>query len=124
MATLRRSLAFPPGSWPAAFPHVEPWLPHDLLADNALRYAAYLTAAIFAQMHGEANGQLLRFRLRANPTVTRAGKRHGLTSQGAQLAWLQRQGERGGFQLVSCGVSVVWAGEGQERFYAAGIHRP
>lgn len=39
----------------------------------------------------------LRFRLAANPTVTRAGKRQGLVGEDAQLEWLQRQGERLGF---------------------------
>lgn len=40
-----------------------------------------------------------RFRLFANPTVTRDGKRQGLVSEEAQLAWLARQGERHGFTL-------------------------
>lgn len=40
-----------------------------------------------------------RFRLFANPTVTRDGKRYGLVSEDAQLAWLARQGERLGFAL-------------------------
>lgn len=40
-----------------------------------------------------------RFRLLANPTVTREGKRYGLTSEEAQLAWLSRQGKRLGFQV-------------------------
>lgn len=42
-------------------------------------------------------GSRYRFRLAANPTVARAGKRHGLVGEDAQLAWLDRQGERGGF---------------------------
>lgn len=40
-----------------------------------------------------------RFRLFANPTVTRNGKRYGLASEDAQLAWLARQGERLGFEI-------------------------
>jgi CRISPR system Cascade subunit CasE len=40
-----------------------------------------------------------RFRLVANPTVTRAEKRYGLVSEDAQLDWLGRQGERLGFQV-------------------------
>ncbi len=40
-----------------------------------------------------------RFRLFANPTVTRDGKRQGLASEDAQLAWLTRQGERWGFSV-------------------------
>ncbi len=35
-------------------------------------------------------GEALRFRLRANPTVTRQGKRHGLLREEEQLAWIDR----------------------------------
>lgn len=42
--------------------------------------------------------QCYRFRLFANPTVARDGKRQGLASEEAQLAWLMRQGERHGFE--------------------------
>lgn len=55
-----------------------------------------------ALIHGDA---LLRFRLAANPTVTRAGKRLGLVGEDAQLEWLGRQGERHGFQLQAALVS-------------------
>ena len=44
-------------------------------------------------------GERFRFRLFANPTVTRDGKRQGLTSEDAQLAWLARQGVRCGFSV-------------------------
>lgn len=47
-------------------------------------------------------GQVCRFRLRANPTVCRNGKRWGLGSEADQLAWLSRQGERGGFVVAGC----------------------
>lgn len=40
-----------------------------------------------------------RFRLAANPTVSRERKRHGLTGEEAQLAWLGRQGRRAGFDV-------------------------
>lgn len=43
--------------------------------------------------------QCYRFRLFANPTVTRDGKRQGLVSEDAQLAWLARQGEHHGFAI-------------------------
>jgi CRISPR system Cascade subunit CasE len=43
-----------------------------------------------------------RFRLLANPTVTRAGKRYGLLREEEQLAWLDRQGERCGFAIHGC----------------------
>lgn len=51
-------------------------------------------------------GRLLRdgrsyiFRLLCNPTVTRAGKRYGLSREAEQLAWLERQGRVHGFEVV------------------------
>lgn len=47
-------------------------------------------------------GARYRFRLLANPTVTRGGKRYGLTREDEQLAWLARQGERHGFSVLGC----------------------
>lgn len=57
-------------------------------------------------------GQLLHFRLRANPTRklsnrrtdTKHGVRVGLYTEEEQLAWLARKGEEGGFSVVSCHV--------------------
>jgi len=43
-----------------------------------------------------------RFRLVANPTVTRAGKRIGLGGQSEQIAWLARQGVKHGFEITAC----------------------
>ena len=43
-----------------------------------------------------------RFRLLANPTVTRGGKRFGLTTVVEQQTWLARQGERNGFDVHGC----------------------
>lgn len=45
------------------------------------------------------------FRVLANPTVTRDGKRYGLAGEEAQQAWLLRQGERAGFSLEECVIS-------------------
>lgn len=47
-----------------------------------------------------------RFRLMANPTVTRQGKRYGLVTMPEQLAWLARQGERQGFVVESALVTA------------------
>lgn len=47
-------------------------------------------------------GELLRFRLRANPTVTRDRKRHGLLREEEQLAWIDRV-------LAKCGACDVLA---------------
>jgi CRISPR system Cascade subunit CasE len=57
-----------------------------------------------------AVGQVLAFRLRANPTVKRKfdtgdHKRVGLYGEEEQLAWLERKGEQGGFRLLSARTS-------------------
>lgn len=44
-------------------------------------------------------GQRFRFRLRANPCVTREGKRLGLLRTDEQEAWLERKGKQHGFSL-------------------------
>lgn len=48
------------------------------------------------------DGAHYRFRLRANPTVTREGKRYGLKTEDAQHEWLTRQGQRLGFHVQAC----------------------
>ena len=56
-------------------------------------------------------GQLLAFRLRANPTKRLSagkghkGKRIGIYDEEAQLAWLARKGEQHGFRLLQAQVS-------------------
>lgn len=44
-------------------------------------------------------GILCRFRLLANPTVTRGGRRYGLVNRQELDNWLYRQGERHGFSI-------------------------
>ncbi len=44
-------------------------------------------------------GQRYRFRLRANPSVKRNGKRQGLLRQVDQESWIVRKGEQHGFSL-------------------------
>ena len=44
-------------------------------------------------------GQRFRYRLRANPSVTRAGKRLGLLHVKEQENWLERKGQQHGFSL-------------------------
>lgn len=52
-------------------------------------------------------GDLLRFRLRANPTWrSREGQRLGILEESQQLAWLSRKGESGGFRPLAVLVSV------------------
>lgn len=50
-------------------------------------------------------GRSYRFRLQANPTVARDGKRRGLCREEEQLDWLARQGVRHGFSLIQALVS-------------------
>ena len=52
-----------------------------------------------------APGQALRFRLRANPTVCRKGRRLALQMPTDQLAWLDRQVKRAGAETVSSSVT-------------------
>lgn len=54
-------------------------------------------------------GQRLHFRLRANPTVKRNGKRWGLYTEEEQRTWLARKAEEGGFALL--GVTVISEGK-------------
>lgn len=56
-------------------------------------------------------GKGFYFRLRANPVVTREGKRSGLPDK-EKVAWLVRKAELGGFNLLGGRVleeGVVWA---------------
>ncbi|MGI5819461.1 MAG: type I-E CRISPR-associated protein Cas6/Cse3/CasE [Armatimonadota bacterium] len=55
---------------------------------------------------GFAEGQLLSFRLRANPVKrdNETGRRLGLLEEQDQREWLDRKGERGGFRVVRCHV--------------------
>jgi CRISPR system Cascade subunit CasE len=46
-------------------------------------------------------GQKFRYRIRANPSVCRNGKRSGLFSGEDQDTWITRQGDRNGFSLIS-----------------------
>lgn len=45
-------------------------------------------------------GQTLAFRLRANPTVKRNGKRYGLYSEELHTGWLRRKSTEGGFAVL------------------------
>jgi CRISPR system Cascade subunit CasE len=59
-----------------------------------------------------SKGQVLYFRLLANPTVKRRGgdnlptKRLGLLREEDQLAWLKGKAEKGGFSLLSCSTTA------------------
>jgi len=74
------------------------------------------------------DGQMLSFRLRANPTkrlgrgaddVALEGKRVGLVRQEDQIAWLERKGRNGGFALASTGSEDIT--EERERTLALSV---
>lgn len=56
LAVLRRSLAFPPGSYPPAYPFVERFVPADSHAQDGRRLSLYLSAALYA-IHPESTEQ-------------------------------------------------------------------
>jgi len=67
-----------------------------------------------------AAGQILRFRLRANPTFKRGRRRLAWLHESEQQSWLQRQGDRGGF-----GVLQAWGvGEGFVTMNGRGFRKP
>jgi CRISPR system Cascade subunit CasE len=64
----------------------------------------------------QLEGRELRFRLRANPTVSRKqevdGARHSLYKEEEQRAWLDRQAARGGFEVLAMEITE----SGRQRF--------
>ena len=66
-------------------------------------------------------GQLLQFRLRANPCVTRDGKRRALLKQPDQLSWLERQFARAGLKPVQIEVRETARLTGKRRKEGAAV---
>lgn len=52
-------------------------------------------------------GQKLRFRLRANPTVKRNGKRLGLLSEKERIEWLERKASQSGFKITPSNMLII-----------------
>jgi len=48
-----------------------------------------------------------RFRLLANPTVSRKGKRYALAGESEQTAWIERQGTQHGFEVLSSAITAL-----------------
>lgn len=65
------------------------------------KYPGYTAEPVACKPHEPRlqDGQVLRFRLRANCSVKRDGKRRAVVGAAEQLAWLVRHGERGGFHV-------------------------
>lgn len=66
-------------------------------------------------MPGLASGQVLRFRLRANPTKRSksTGKRQGILGAKEQIDWLSNKGQQGGFKVID--VSAVSEGFSKDK---------
>ena len=83
---------------------VQSWREPDwsCLPDDYLRSAEGHTpdATVRVWRPGFTAAQRLRFRLRANPTFKRGRRRLAWLHEEEQLAWLQRQGERGGVAVL------------------------
>jgi CRISPR system Cascade subunit CasE len=102
------------------------WQQPVLLVQSACPGNWASLAALPNYLHGEVQekaleperwlepGRPLRFRLQANPTVTREGKRWGLYGEEEQLAWLARQGDRHGFVPVQALVSASAMQQGRK----------
>lgn len=83
---------------------------------DALReqYPDYLLRAAEMKTYepSVSTGQVLRFRLRANPTVKKeGGKRVGVGGEEGQADWLcRRKAERGGFQVDQGSLLITYEG--------------
>lgn len=80
------------------------WQPLQALAGYLDKDNAPETKQVDLTRLLQADGRY-RFRLQANPTVTRQGKRLGLCKEAEQLAWLARQGAQHGFVVDNALVS-------------------
>lgn len=63
------------------------------------------------QLPHVSQGQITMFRLQANPTVKREGKRHALYSEDACIEWLIRKGKDHGFEVNPLDVRLVIMGK-------------
>ena len=89
---------------------VSPWLVED--PEPAIDLAKKL------KLDDIRPGQRYRFRLRANPCVTRQGKRFGLFRLEEQEGWILRKGEHHGFSLPTFPLSS----SGRERVAVSVSH--
>jgi CRISPR system Cascade subunit CasE len=111
LSLLVQSLNAPDWSW-LAEPGARGYLlPEELLPPQVTENLA--TKALNLEF---THGQRLAFRLRANPTVKRNGKRLGLLREEEQHAWLARKAQAGGFRIVT---ASVW----EEGLMSGTIHR-
>ena len=64
-----------------------------------------------------SSGQILRFRLRANPTKRShsSGKRQGILNEEEQRDWLHKKGLQGGFEIIDASVVIVNEGFAKDK---------
>jgi CRISPR system Cascade subunit CasE len=88
---------------------------------NKVGYLATVPSVRYVQPHIR-DGERLMFRLQANPTVKREGKRHAIFQHHALIAWLARKGEQGGFSVSEEDVIIAKLGKfyGKVRFGRGG----
>lgn len=74
------------------------------------KYLVTAPSVRYVQPHVR-DGERLMFRLQANPTVKRAGKRHAIFEHHALVAWLARKGEQGGFSTTEADIIIAKMGK-------------
>jgi CRISPR system Cascade subunit CasE len=93
---------------PTDYAHVQPV--KDVLYAAADAIAATVTNSRASVLVELRRGDVLRFRMNANPTVKRDGKRHALWQEADQIAWLIRKGAASGFTVSESSVTVAPVG--------------
>ena len=77
-------------------------MPNWQNASNKLR-----SSSVTRQRLDFTTGQTLSFKLLANPTVKRGGKRCGLHTEFEQRAWLERKANDGGFKILELNICKI-----------------
>ncbi|XWX05452.1 type I-E CRISPR-associated protein Cas6/Cse3/CasE [Aggregatilineales bacterium SYSU G02658] len=88
---------------------VQSAVPPDWQRSTRLTMASYLMSEpnVKPVELSITEGQVLRFRLYANPTVKRGGKRWALHTEDKQHAWLQRKAADHGFKVLDVALRDV-----------------
>lgn len=117
LTLLVQSQTRPDWSWLEGKDYLLPPDPFDAIDNPAVKAIALPLRA----------GQVLSFRLRANPAVKRGGKRHALYREEEQLQWLVRKAARGGFGLLQAQVQKLgnrhgWIHRSEQRSHRLTLH--
>lgn len=93
----------------------------DNLREYDPKYALSFEARKNKLIDNVSVGDVLCFRLRANPTVMRERKRHGLFREGDQHNWISRQIEKSGNRLLEVTISRSQTENFRKRFRGPSI---